>query len=61
MLRKLATFLSFGFAVTVNAHAGGYFPYKGGAANQIYNLLFCDDLALYKPDPKDTLIQHTLS
>jgi hypothetical protein len=49
MLKKLATFLSLGFAVTVNAHAGGYSPYKDGAANQIYNLLFCDDLALYRP------------
>ena len=53
MLKKLATFLSFGFAVTINAHAGGYSPYKDEAANTIYNLLFCDDLALFKPKQKE--------
>jgi hypothetical protein len=48
MLKKLVAFLSLGIAAGTNAHAVNYSPYKDEAANTIYNLLFCDDLALYK-------------
>jgi hypothetical protein len=48
MLKKLVAFLGLGIAVGTNAHAVSYSPYKDEAANTIYNLLFCDDLARYK-------------
>ena len=53
MLKKLVAFLSLGIAVGTNAQAVSYSPYKDEAANTIYNLLFCDDLALFKPKQKE--------
>jgi hypothetical protein len=53
MLKVLVAFLSLGIAVGTNAQAGSYSPYKDEAANTIYNLLFCDDLALYKTKQKE--------
>ena len=35
-------------------------PYAQPEANQIYNLLFCDDLALFKPAKLETDWQHLL-
>jgi len=30
-------------------------PYKGGATNFLYNLIFCDDLALFRPEDSKPL------
>ncbi len=48
MLRKLFTKLGFG-ASTLSASEPPYNPYPSDAANEIYNLLFCDNLAAFKP------------
>ncbi len=48
MLRKLLTAVGLGTA-TVSAAAGAYSPYSVEAANQIYNLLFCDQADAFKP------------
>ncbi|TXI26300.1 MAG: hypothetical protein E6Q61_00375 [Nitrosomonas sp.] len=48
MLRKLFTKLGFG-ASTMTTSEPPYNPYPSDAANEIYNLLFCDNLAAFKP------------
>ncbi|HMU65083.1 MAG: hypothetical protein U1E82_07460 [Nitrosomonas sp.] len=48
MLRKIFTKLGFG-ASTMTTSEPPYTPYQSDAANEIYNLLFCDNLAAFKP------------
>jgi hypothetical protein len=62
MLRKALVALSVASATTVAA-APPYSPYKSDAANAIYNLLFCDDLAAFagKPDQQPTSWQLALA
>ncbi|MBK7353810.1 MAG: hypothetical protein IPI97_12370 [Nitrosomonas sp.] len=48
MLRKLFTTLGFG-ASAMTTSEPPYTPYQSEAANEIYNLLFCDNLAAFKP------------
>lgn len=48
MLQKLFTKLGFG-ASTMTTSEPPYNPYPSDAANEIYNLLFCDNLAAFKP------------
>ena len=48
MLRKLFTTLGFG-ASAMTPSEPPYIPYQSEAANEIYNLLFCDNLAAFKP------------
>jgi len=48
MLGKLFAALSLGTS-TVNESEPPYTPYQSSAANEIYNLLFCDDQAAFKP------------
>lgn len=52
MLKKLLAALGIGIAAaSPAAHAGErYSPYKKPEADFIYNLLFCDDLALFRGD-----------
>jgi len=49
MLRKLIAALGFGTAVTLAVAAPPYSPYSDSAANDIYNLLFCDLAASFQP------------
>jgi hypothetical protein len=50
MLRKLLTAIGIGVATASNAIAAPpYSPYANEAINSIYNLLFCDDIAAFKP------------
>lgn len=55
MLRKLLAAIglgALGASVTTGAVAQPpYAPYQSSAANEIYNLLFCDDPAAFKPQP----------
>ena len=48
MLRKLATLVGLGVAAGVAAQTTAHAPYRDSSTNTIYNLLFCDDLALFK-------------
>ena len=47
MLRKLLAAVCLIASVTGVAAAPPYVPYKSEAANDIYNLLFCDDMAAF--------------
>jgi len=50
MLRKLLAAVGLSAVATTGAVAQPpYAPYQSSAANEIYNLLFCDDLAAFKP------------
>jgi hypothetical protein len=49
MLRKLFAAIGLGVAAATTLAAPPYAPYQSGAANEIYNLLFCDDPAAFKP------------
>lgn len=48
MLKKLATLVGLGVAAGVAAQTTAYTPYRDSSTNTIYNLLFGDDLALFK-------------
>jgi hypothetical protein len=48
MLRRLLATLGLGAAAAVAAAAPPYSPYTNPAANDIYNLLFCDDAASFR-------------
>jgi len=48
MLKKFATLIGLGAAAGVAAQAPSYSPYRDEATSAIYNLLFCDDIGLYK-------------
>jgi hypothetical protein len=55
MLRKLLAAVGLGAIATTGAVAQPpYAPYRSSAANEIYNLLFCDDPAAFKPRPGQT-------
>ena len=60
VLRKLFVLFSLGFAATAATPIGAAEhprPYQQQEMNLIYNLLFCDDLGLFRskgPDPKDS-------
>jgi hypothetical protein len=50
MFRKLLTAVGIGVTSASGAVAAPpYFPYASEAANTIYNLLFCDDIAAFRP------------
>ncbi|MDO9599282.1 MAG: hypothetical protein Q7J47_16310 [Azoarcus sp.] len=50
MFRKLITALGFGGAAMASAAAGGVQgPYAEAQTNLMYNLMFCDNAALFKP------------
>jgi hypothetical protein len=50
MFRKLLTTIGVGVATAPNgAAAPPYSPYTDEAINSIYNLLFCDDIAAFRP------------
>jgi hypothetical protein len=49
MLRKLFAAIGLGAAAASTLAEPPYAPYQSGAANEIYNLLFCDDPAAFKP------------
>jgi hypothetical protein len=52
MFRKILGALGVGLAAGGAAAAPSFYtPYAQGQVNQIYNLLFCDDPALYATDP----------
>ena len=52
MLRNLLAALGIGAATASSAVAGApYTPYSSDAANGIYNLLFCDEPAAFRPRP----------
>lgn len=48
-MRKLLSLLGIGMAANTAASAPPYAPYAESSANFIYNLLFCDDLAAFRP------------
>ena len=48
MLGKLFTALGLGASIAKSSEPP-YTPYQSSAANEIYNLLFCDDQAAFKP------------
>jgi hypothetical protein len=53
MFRKIFTALGLGLASVSGAAASPpYSPYSDPAANEIYNLLFCDNLASFAPRAK---------
>lgn len=51
MLRKLIAALGFGTAVSLAVAAPPYSPYSDLAANEVYNLLFCDLAASFRSSP----------
>jgi len=51
MLRKLFAMVGLGAAAVSAAGAPPYAPYANGAADEIYNLLFCDDPLAFRPKP----------
>jgi hypothetical protein len=51
MLRKLLAAISLGATVIGTSAAPPYSPYQSESANDIYNLLFCDNLGAFKPGP----------
>jgi hypothetical protein len=53
VFRTFLRAIGFGDAAAGSAVRGSppYVPYGSGSANSIYNLLFCDDLASFKPKP----------
>lgn len=63
MLRKVLTALGFASIAAVAAGAPPYSPYPSDAANAMYNLMFCDDVAafLVKPDQQPASWQATLA
>lgn len=55
MLRKLLDIVGLGAArPSAIKTTASYAPYRLAAANQIYNLLFCDDSGAFKPKPGET-------
>ncbi len=48
MLKKILTALGIGLAASPAASAGLYMPYAESHVNFLYNLLFCDDIALFR-------------
>ena len=55
MLKKLATLVGLGVAAGVAAQTTAYTPYRDSSTNTIYNLLFGDDLALFKASHKGSV------
>lgn len=52
MLRKLLAAVGVGTVAAATSAAGPpYSPYRDGPANQIYNLVFCDQPGEFKPKP----------
>jgi hypothetical protein len=51
MLRKLLAAVGLGAATAGALAQPPYAPYQSSAANEIYNLLFCDDRAAFTPRP----------
>ena len=50
MIKKFLTGLGIGLAANTPAQSASYAPYMDQDANFLYNLLFCDDLGLFKND-----------
>ena len=50
MIKKILAGLGIGLAASAPAQSASYAPYKEQHANFLYNLLFCDDLNLFKND-----------
>jgi hypothetical protein len=48
MIKKFLASLGIGLAASAAAQEAPYAPYKESHANFMYNLLFCDDLTLFK-------------
>jgi hypothetical protein len=54
MLRKLLAAVGLGAGTAGVLAQPPYAPYQSSEANEIYNLLFCDDPAAFKPRPGQT-------